>query len=56
MLGKFFLFLGITERGVVAGLTLGSTKIHAKAVGIHPSTGQSLIYSEVSISTYCSIV
>lgn len=50
MIRKIFsLLLGITERGVITGLALGSTKINAKAVGIHPSTGQSLIYSEVSV-------
>ncbi|XP_018577251.1 nuclear pore membrane glycoprotein 210 [Anoplophora glabripennis] len=38
--------INITERGVITGVALGTTKIQAKAVGIHPSTGQSLIYSE----------
>lgn len=37
--------------GLVLGASLGHTKIVAKAVGIHPSTGQKVLYSQVIITT-----
>ncbi|KAJ8925773.1 hypothetical protein NQ315_009621 [Exocentrus adspersus] len=41
--------ISITDRGVVTGLAFGTTKIFAKAVGIHPASGKSLIYSEDTV-------
>lgn len=35
--------------GLVQGTNLGHTKIIAKAVGIHPATGQRVLYSQVSL-------
>ena len=41
-------FLEITDKGIITGLAIGKTKIMAQCIGIHPTTGQSIIYSEVS--------
>ncbi|CAH1116509.1 unnamed protein product [Phaedon cochleariae] len=39
----------VTEGGLVKGKSLGTTRIFAQARGIHPSTGQSVIYSEDTV-------
>ncbi|KAJ8985935.1 hypothetical protein NQ317_010692 [Molorchus minor] len=41
--------LRVSDRGVVTGTAIGTTKIFAQSIGIHPSTGQNLIYSEDAV-------
>ncbi|XP_076259039.1 nucleoporin 210 [Rhynchophorus ferrugineus] len=39
----------VSDRGLITGLSSGKTKINVQAVGVHPTTGQSMIYSEDSV-------
>ncbi|XP_023018857.2 nucleoporin 210 [Leptinotarsa decemlineata] len=39
----------VSEKGLIRGKSIGLTKITAQAVGIHPSTGQKVIYSEDTV-------
>ncbi|KAJ8960331.1 hypothetical protein NQ318_004065 [Aromia moschata] len=36
----------VSDRGVLTATAVGTTKILAQSIGIHPTTGQSVIYSE----------
>ncbi|XP_050315586.1 nuclear pore membrane glycoprotein 210 [Anthonomus grandis grandis] len=36
----------VSDKGIITGLTLGKTYISAKAIGVHPTTGQSMVFSE----------
>ncbi|CAH0550671.1 unnamed protein product [Brassicogethes aeneus] len=44
--------LEINNKGVVFGLNMGMAKVNARAVGMHPSTGQKIIYSEDTVDMY----
>lgn len=48
----FFLILDVMSNGLVQGLNLGYTQVHAKAVGINPTTGQRVLYSQVKIQIH----
>lgn len=39
----------VSEKGVVKGQAVGTTRLLAQAIGIHPSTGENILYSEVSV-------
>lgn len=41
------LVLDVKAQGLVQGLSIGHTKVQAKAVGFNPSTGQKILYSQV---------
>ncbi|XP_060536617.1 nuclear pore membrane glycoprotein 210 [Cylas formicarius] len=38
-----------SDKGIVTGRSIGTTKIKAWSVGIHPSTGQNIVYSEDTV-------
>lgn len=44
----FYLSTDVSDKGVVRGQAVGTTRILAQAIGIHPSTGENVLYSEVS--------
>lgn len=37
----------MSEKGVIIGKQLGHARVYGKAVGVHPFTGQTIIYAEV---------
>ncbi|KAL1512846.1 hypothetical protein ABEB36_002363 [Hypothenemus hampei] len=39
----------ISDKGIITGLAKGKTRVNAKVIGVHPTTGQSLVYSEDSV-------
>ncbi|VEN56349.1 unnamed protein product [Callosobruchus maculatus] len=39
----------ISERGVIKGKAFGLSRIFARSIGIHPTTGQNVIYSEDTV-------
>jgi len=41
--------LGVSDKGIITGSAIGKTRVNAKAIGVHPTTGQSMVYSEVSL-------
>lgn len=44
----------VNAEGIIKGLAIGHSKIYARAVGINPTTGQKVIYSEVIGASYLS--
>ncbi|CAG9763709.1 unnamed protein product [Ceutorhynchus assimilis] len=41
-----------SDKGIITGKSPGTTRITAKAVGVHPTTGQSIVYSEDSVEVF----
>ncbi|CAG9865544.1 unnamed protein product [Phyllotreta striolata] len=39
-------FVEVTDKGVVIGKELGQVRIYGRSVGVHPFTGQNIIYAE----------
>ncbi|ERL89556.1 hypothetical protein D910_06921, partial [Dendroctonus ponderosae] len=36
----------VSDKGIITGLAMGKTRITAQAIGVHPTTGQSMVYTE----------
>ncbi|XP_066245926.1 nuclear pore membrane glycoprotein 210 [Euwallacea similis] len=39
----------VSDKGIITGSTAGKTRLHAKAMGMHPTSGKSMVYSEDSV-------
>ena len=45
----------VSSSGLLEALTLGTTRVVGKAVGVDPLTGESLVYSQVGVLSSCCV-